>query len=616
MSQLLKPLVVLWLCLAAVNVFALKTDASTAGEINDPYLHVAKFYYNKGNIDKALLTIEQAAFLWPVSDESDRYLLAAEILIEQKRFSEAQKAFNKVLGNKKALTLMSKVAFPLAQLHFAKGNCQKSSRLLKVSNKNTVPKMLESFYIRSNCLAANKAMTLSEFERLQSDISNYIKENKRNDDLKRESMWLAYTYYNLAIVAQNLRLDSQVTELFDVASSYSIGAPESADFVDKVKMTQAFTKYANNQYDEAFALFSQLDLNGLWLDQSLLGFGWSAYHNYKRGVALEAWRQLVHLPNRSMSVYEAMITIPFALEKAKSFSRALKAYDFAVDNYSIALNEIDQLQSSLSLNEIQQHALEYVESLESGKTIAPLHPLITNLYTREDFRNSVINVGEIAYQKEKIKQYQEELDALSDSLGWVPASSDSPELQDRSSVLLERLNNYKQGIFALRTSMLDEAMRNPKISKDIRIRYNRYIAVKAMATKYGIESERMQRLQGVILWQLYETGEYPSENLIIISKMLANQRMLQARLDSLPQSLEQMAALDRPGSKQVAMLKARIDLLDQKLAAVSVDAEQYVLDMTLSALSDYEEKIKHFQKQARIARARLREEFYQLGGQK
>jgi hypothetical protein len=181
---------------------------------------------------------------------------------------------------------------------------------------------------------------------------------------------------------------------------------------------------------------------------------------------------------------------------------------------------------------------------------------------------------------------------------------------------MARLENYKQGINDLRTSMLDQAMRNPRVSKDIRIRYNRYIAVKAMATKYGVKSERMQRLQGVILWQLYEAGEYPSGNLVVISRMIANQRILQARLDGLPGSLKAMAAFDRPGSKQIAMLNARIQVLEAKLDKASVKAEQYVLDMTMSALKDYEEKIINFQKQARIARTRLREEFYQIGGLK
>ena len=617
MSRILKPIFVLWLCLAVVNAFAAKAEATSAPSKSlDPYLQLAKFYYHKGELDKALLTIEQAAFLWPVVDTSDRYIFSADILVEQKRFEQAQKAFSKVLGNKKALTLMAKVSFPLAQLHFAKGNCAKSLRLLRVSNKTDTHKMLQSFYIRSHCLSDSQNAQLADLEALQRDVDDYLDKHKRDKQVTSQSMWFSYTYYNLAIAAQNLDLYDDATALFDQAKKYSVGAPESRDFVERIVMTQAFSKYSDHQYDKALALFSTLDLDGLWLEQSLLGFGWSAYHNYQQGLALEAWRQLINLPTRSMSTYEVMITIPFALEKSKSFARALKSYDFAVDNYIEALQEIDVLQSDLDLTKIRAHALEYIESLASGRTIEPLHPLLTSLYTQDDFRFAVTRVGKIAFQKEKLKAHGKELDTLSISLGWQPASSDSPELKTRSAEMTQRLEVYKKGIYTLRAHMLDSAMKSSGVDESIRVRYERYLSVKEMADKYGVKSERMQRLQGVILWQLYESGEYPSKNLVTISRMLSNQRMLQARLDSLPISLDEMAKFERPGSKQIAMLKARIDLLDSKLDAVSVDAEQHVLNMTLAALEGYEERIKSFQKQARIARARLREEFYQLGGAK
>ena len=617
MSRILKPIVVLWLCLAAVNVFAIKAQTTPGvGNSVDPYLQLAKFHFHKGNLDKALLTIEQAAFLWPVADTSDRYIFSAEILVEQKRFADAQKAFNKVLTNRKALTLMGKVSFPLAQLHFAKNNCVKALRLLKVSKKGDAYKMLQSFYMRSYCLASNPQLQMTSLESIQFDIDAYVEEHRRDKQLATQSMWLAYTYYNLAIAAQSLKLESEAFALFDSAMKFSKGSPESFDFIERIKMTQAFAKYFSYQYDEALVLFSSLSLDSLWLDQSLLGFGWSAFHNFERGLALEAWYQLVNIPNRSMSVYEAMMTIPFALEKGKSFARALKAYDLAIDNYSVALTEIDDLQENLSLSSIRQHALEYVNNLQSGKPIEPLHPLLSGFYTQDGFRHAVKQVGEIAYEKEKLKRYEAELDILTASLDWRPASPNSLVLKERSKKLIVRLESYKQGIYNLRASMLKQVMSSSDVSKDIRVRYNRYNAVKVMAEKYGVKSERMQRLQGVILWQLYEAGEYPSDSLLVISRMIANQRILQARLNGLPGSLNAMAQFDRPGSKQMAMLKARIQLLESKLNRASVKAEQYVLDMTITALTDYEIKIINFQKQARIASTRLKEEFYQIGGHK
>ncbi len=621
MLRLLKPNVVFWLCLLLAQLsFAqgklLQGQGSSTAQVVDPYLQLAKYHYYQGHVDQALLTIEQAAFLWPVANSTDRYLFAAELLIEQKRFAEAQQAFNKVLGTKKALSLMGKVSFPLAQLHFARGNCTKALRLLKVSEKSEAVKSLQAFYIRSNCLAADASLSMAQLETLELDITQFLKEHKRNVQVKLQSMWLAYAYYNMSIAAQNLRMDEKVWEYFAAAIAASKGADESEAFIERIKLTQAYAKFNSNMYDEALELFASLDLDSLWLDQALLGYGWSAYYNYNSGLAIEAWRQLVHMPNRSMSVYEGMMAIPFALEKSKSFSRALTSYDFAVENYTEALQEIDTLQANLNLSFIRQHALEYVKSLESGKTIEPLHPLLGQVYVQEDFRRAVKRVGDIAYEKEVLVEYRKELEILAENSRWAPIDSSSKAVDTQLGSLQNRVDKYKSSIYDLRTSMLDRAMQNPEVNKEIRVRYNRYVAVKAIAEKYGVKSDKLQRLQGVILWQLYEAGEYPSENLVTISKLLAHQRLLQSRLDTFRPSLDAISAHNRPDTKEIALLSARIDLLDAKLDKVSNKAESYVMSMTMTALSNYEERIKVFQKQARIARARLREEFYQIGGAK
>jgi len=618
MKPMLKPFLVLWLALLSFLTADVLAQNDQGVQVFDPYLQLAKYQYHRGELNEALLTIDRSESLWPVADTSDRYIFAAEILVEQKRFADAQKAFSKVLGNRKALRLMRKVSFPLAQLHFAKGNCQKSLRLLNINPEYTPAQYMENLYMQAHCLASesHEKLSLADYESLKLEFDTALEtfplKDKENKPL---SMWFAYGFYNLAIVAQRLRLDEQVTALFDASMKYSQGSSESEMLVERILMTLAYAKYSNNQYEEALQIFSQLDIDGPWVDQALLGYGWSAFHNYQRGLALESWNQLVNLQNKSISVYEGMIAIPFALEKAKSFSRALSSYDYAVNNYDQGLQEIRDLKQNLSLADIRQHALEFVRHKHSSKVVKPLHPLLAGSYTDEKFRHAIVRVGELANELEELKGYREKLAVFQPLLAWQPADVTDAELQRRSAELQSRIDEYKQNVYAFRGRLLSEAMKSPDVDKEIRVRYNRYVAVKALAEKYGVKSEKLQRLQGVVLWQLYEAGQYPEESLLLIGNMLAKQRLMEGRLEGLNKTISAMPA-HQAAPSSISAMYSRADNLERKLGNASRHAEQEVLSLVLVSLSQYENQILEYQKQARVAAARLREEFYQLGGRK
>jgi hypothetical protein len=202
---------------------------------------------------------------------------------------------------------------------------------------------------------------------LVNKIQQFVAEVKPADI----QIWLVYSYYNLASASLNAGMPTEAETYFERVLEYINVVSKNADQAGPVNqellseldalyeqtiLTIAQARYQTNQYALSMESYAQLSIDGYWSDQGLLGYGWAAFNNFQRGVALEAWRQLVYLPNKSMSVYEGLLAIPFALEKANAYARALTAYDNAISEFTLAQQQIVELKQSLSLDQIRQHA--------------------------------------------------------------------------------------------------------------------------------------------------------------------------------------------------------------------------------------------------------------------
>lgn len=587
-------------CLA-LPVFA-KDDAS----IDIPF-EVAQYQFNRGLYQDGLVTILSAE---KSSDDIEKYQqLEAKLLVKLRFFSQAKQLFEELLQSHSANQAIKNSAFSLAQLNFAYNKCADVERFLKADVKLTPIQQQQAFYMQANCYVKSDNIGIQELTALDARIQDYVDDIKKN----QRTLWLSYAYYNLLVVALNTRNVDLAVDYYSAMVSYLGSDQESKALYERALLTRAYAEYQANQYASAMEVFQKIDLDGFWQGEALLGYGWAAFYNYKRGLALEAWRQLLSLPNKSISVYEGLIAIPFALEKANAFGDALDAYDVALDEYKIALKQIDQLEKKLSVREIREHAIKY-RSVKDGEVLKPLHPLLGATYTQPEFRSAIEVIGHLSDEQVRLKNQSEQLSVLKEVLAWKPAKK--TELAAKLTVLNKRLEKLLINIIELREFILKDAMAKKGVSNNLQEKYRRYVALREISEASSeTVDERLQKLQGVLLWQLYKEGYYSPEHLQRVNALLKQYRYLQSRLSGMPDTL----ALTKKANvdlAQINRLEERFSQLVKSNNALINKAEQHLLHLTLQELNTYKALINDFYKQTLVANARLKEEFYQLGGRR
>lgn len=584
----------------------------------DIAIALAKFESHKGNQDAALLALEQASVIYPSDDNSDRLVFKADLLVSAGRFEDARGLFGQLMGQKsKAMKLMQEIALPLAELNFANGDCSKALRLLKVKKNKTIEQRQQSFFIRATCLVASEEMNLQQLTDLDQQMQDFLSEVDRSEI----TLWSAYGYYNLALSALNAGMITEAGSFFEKVFQYIDSAAladvrtveEGRALRERALLTVAGAYFASSQYGLAMEYYALLSIDGYWNDKALLGYGWAAFNNFQRGLALESWRQLAYLPNKSMSVYEGLLAIPFALEKANAYSRALVAYDGAIEEFDIALAQIESLKQSLSVDDIRHHALEYFDS--RGRSIKPLHPLLGYTYTQPKFSASIKRIGEVVSTQKKLEAQKSELGVLAQISGWKRGVSTV-----QTSALESQVNKRLKGFFAeivnLREVMISEAVEEGRVDKEFLGKYNRYLSLRRISTaSSGVGSDRLAKLQGVLFWQMLEQSDYPRERLTALNELLSLHDRLLKRVEGLKEIVT-VVDRDRPEVAELAVLQQRIDRLNVENRKVAAAEEQYLLGLTVAALDEFVVVLDSYQKQARVAGARLREEFYQIGGRR
>ena len=610
--------VVVWagLFASALVQAATLAELPLSMRVDDDLPYSAALYaYEKGNYQEVLQRLASAELTSPAADDSHRQLLAGKASLQLELYEDAQRHFDAVSGMTLSDDLQNQLMFPLARLNYAKGRCHVALAELEGLQALTPEQADQARFMRVSCLLRQGGDDPSVIAKAERILAEPIVAAKGKFE---GNIWYAYGFYNLGAAASQNAMHADADRLYQEALKYTGQDDEGRALAERIRLSLAYTNYAINRFDFAMKSFAQMKMDGLWADKSLLGYGWSAFRNYKPGLALEAWRQLIYLPYKSISVYEGYIAIPFALEKANAFSDALEAYDTAIREYDEVIGEIQALEQTLSLQKIREHALDY--AAHSGEAVKPLHPLLGYTYAQDDFRSAVELIGELAAKHQRISDKLQNIAILSEAYHWDKQNQgkERQHRQQEEQKITARLEALQQHIHALSDTVLSRATAHITDAKWQQT-YQAYQALQAKLSHSTQERDietRLAKIRGVLFWQLYEDDEVAVKQelqkvveLTRAYQHLYNHFIAYNRLEKTP--IQQ--AVDEA---ELQALQQRVSDLKQKTEKTMTLAEQQLLDKTLQALAEHKQRILFFQKQARVASARLHEEFYQRGGHK
>ena len=578
-----------------------------------PY-RAALYRYNTGNYLQGLMELSYAKRNAELM--AHRELLSGRLNLELKRYLAAQAAFDSLAGNESARELVLQASFPLARLFYVKRDCANVLAVLK--DISGLPVELDSHarFMRASCTVQQPGdNSLQEAEKIILESVTTRKERHPSD------IWFAYAYYNIGAAAAQRSLTSDADRYFREALKYTGDTEEGLGLANRTLLSLAHVNYAANRFEFAMNAFAEMPLDGLWADKSLLGFGWSAFKQQKPGVAMEAWRQLVNLPFKSLSVYEGYIAIPFALEKARSYSDAWSFYKMAISEYSTILAEIDKLSASLTMDRIRLHADEYAQS--EGKLIAPLHPLLAYTYAQDDFRILIEQVGEVRSYQKRLEYYVENLNILNESRTKEKNAKrmGDEELAQRQASIEESLARLDKELPLLADQLLEGEVLRPGVDPLFKTKYEEYLRLKQMVqrsssgqkTKQEMNA-RLDRLKGVLIGQLYEQSRDQFGYIEKVTALTRTHHQLEVRYGSF---LNMRKADYQPviTDSHLQDQQARIAELKSRCDEILLVAQKQLLDKTQLALDEQKKRITEYRYQARVAKTRLEEEFFQRGSQ-
>lgn len=441
-----------------------------------------------------------------------------------------------------------------------------------------------------------------------------IKDQKKTDEFK--SIWLAYIYNNLAVAAESINQSRLAQAYFKRALSHTDNTEEGQALRSYLLLNLAYSYYDENRFDYAQKTFAELDENSQWLDQGLLGFGWSAFKNNKPGLAMEAWRQLVNLPFQSINVYEGYLAIPFAFERQNAFSEALAGYESAIMRFTKMIEQIDYLQENLLIEDIQKHAKEYKK--EGQTFVDPLHPLLVHAYAQQGFQDVLDTIGRSSNYLEKIQSLKHQLmfvievrQAKLKKLAQHNSAIDSSYVQ-----IDESFETIKTKIDRVADLLLQKAAFELPEGHKLKAQVEQYASVQSRVGETLAYRDDLTNIRGALIADLMDDDLFNSLQMRSGKAIALTQQFTRANaaFESFQRNkakLPSQANIDQ----KIYLLEEKLQKASMLVKNIQLEAEELLLGKTIAVLAEQKVQLKIYEDQARVSAARISEEFYQQGGQ-
>jgi tetratricopeptide (TPR) repeat protein len=306
-----------------------------------------------------------------------------------------------------------------------------------------------------------------ESERLNILSDIYMHDHRYSDVLQlldmfpEKSIWKEYTKFNLGV---SLVKDNRINDGLMLLKSLAESEPSTKELDilhDQANLALAATYAKLDEPDLSVKYFEKIKLSNLQSNSALLGLGWVKFKTASYEDALSAWFELSKSPKSDPDVQEALVLIPYALERHGEKAKALRQYDLAIASYSQRLKNAEATRKYIEQGGITR-ILESIAASERipqpDDIIQMMAPVMSDyllgFITSNGFRHAAINYHELAVLAMSLSQWDqaipslklildEKTNAYNDRLAAVinsPKFEYAKNLQERRAVLADEFN--------------------------------------------------------------------------------------------------------------------------------------------------------------------------------
>lgn len=466
-------------------------------------------------------------------------------------------------------------------------------------------------------------------ERLNILSEIYMRNHQYDDVLQileqfpEDSIWREYTQFNLGVtLIKNGRPDEGLLLLEGLAES-QLSNNELDILHDQANLALAATYEKMGKPGISIKYFEKIKLRNPQSNSALLGLGWVKFKMASYDDALRTWLELSKHSKSDTDVQEALMLIPYTLEKRGEKINALAQYDFAIKTYTQQLKNVEKAKSFIMQGEV----IRILKSSAASEASPGSHDVIQKmgpelgdylfeLITSVDFKKVVNSYYELAVLTntlskwertipslnlildEKVNTYNNRLAVVINSLKFEYVK----KLQQRRSELVERL----EGILESDTPKILVNKEEKKLFSILDKVKTRLDAINSDDPEVLELKARYYFLVGILKWNV--NTDYAPRFLVIKESIGELDNALQGvnrAIASLTSAWETAPTEHKRFRAEIRGKKERIKALKLEIRQVMSVQEQKVQIMAERAVDKYRDYLKKYRDRALFGKARV-----------
>jgi tetratricopeptide (TPR) repeat protein len=572
------------------------------------YGDVLFYYYQDDYFDAItrLLAARQEGRLPNTQGEAE--LLLGGLYLSLGEHVEAGNIFEKLLNANTSEAVRNKAWFYMGKVWYQRGYLGESEHALRQVSDQIQPR-----------INAERYMLLAQL---------MLRQERYDDAIAALSAWhgppdwTAYAQFNLGVaLVRKGRLPEAIAHLDEVGRMAAPNA-EMLALKDKANLALGFALLQAERPADALPILERVRLEGPFSSKALLGVGWahSSLGEFKR--ALVPWLALAKRNVLDSAVQESYLTVPYAYNQLGANGQAADFYNTAIDSFDAETRRIDDSIERIRngalldrlLNDDSKSTLTWYWQLETVPD-APESRYLYQLLAGNAFQEGLKNYRELGFMRRNLDDWREQVSVFNDMLDTrqqayaqrapqaeaVMAATDLDELTKRRVAFESRINEIEKSsdVAALgspqeqrtwaRLKHIEEYLAAHPDDPDLKDLRDRFRLLK------GVMYFRMSQSFKARLWNERRSVKELEAGLVETEKRAA--AVTQARRD-MPRSTDGFAA-------RVTAVNARMDQLQERLAALSEQQNRLLQALAIRELQAQKQRIQVYQIQARYELAAI-----------
>jgi hypothetical protein len=595
-----------WSWTAAENV---KPDPNglTPHVVKDLRYGDVLFYYYQGDYFAAITRLLAARQLGLIPNEAgEAELLLGGLYLSLGEHVEAGKIFEALLAANTSETVRNRAWYYLGKVWYLRGYLPESERALRQVSDLIDPR-----------IDAERHMLLAQL---------MMQENRYDDAIAAlknwhgPAEWTAYAQFNLGVALVRTQRLEDAIPLLDAVGRLESKNEETAALRDKANLALGFALLQAQRATEATPILQRVRLEGPYSSKALLGAGWAQAMagDYKR--ALIPWLALHQRNLLDAAVQESFLAVPYAFGKLGANGQAAGYYESAIRSFDAENKLIDQSIGKIRDGDLLDRLLANDEKSPVSwywqlKTLpdAPESRYLYQLLATNDFQEGLKNYRELAYMSRNLEAWRDSVSAFDDILATRDKAyaerapkTDAALAATNIDALTRQRVDFESRINEIEKSGDVAALGTPE-EQDIWARLKRieeYLAAHPDDADLAEMRDKQRLMMGVMYWRLSESFKARLWNeRRSVKELEAGIQEAQRRALLLQQSRQGTPANTGLYAARVAAVRARMDQMQRRLAAVSDQQNRYLQALAIRDLDAQKDRIDTYEVQARYALA-------------